>query len=300
VSEQRERELLTEVHAAYLEALDGLHELVLARQYERLLKWLHEAAQARYAYGEISGVEVRLAQVEAARATADRLNAERNAVGALGRLATRIGLPEGATLYVHDDHPMPQPFPGATPERALAERRDLRVLRLDAALGEPRARLAIAEGRPNVTVGAAYEREEETTDIYILKFGFPLPLFNPNRGEADRVRFEARAATERVKALETAIAREVSGAKNELEILAERVRVLHDTSLARSEENLSLVAEAFQEGVLGLTDVIVYFTEAQNARRAAHESLIDWGRAVLELERAVGAPLVIEEKELHR
>lgn len=298
-SEARERDLLTSVHSGYIEALDGIHELILARQYERILKWLHGAAQERFEYGEISGVEARLAQVEAARATADRLNAERNAAGSLGRLAARIGLEAGTPLHLHDDHPMPQDFPDATPERALRERRDLRVLRLDAKLGESRSRLALAEGRPNVTVGAAYEREEESTDIYKVKFGIPLPLFNPRRGDADRARFEGRAADERVKALEIAIAQEVSVAKNELEILEARVRVLHDTSLAKSEENLSLVAEAFQEGTLGLTDVIVYFTEAQNARRAAHEALIDWGKAVVELERAVGAPLSIEEKELH-
>lgn len=294
-SEARAREIEMAVREAYARAQAAVHRAAFAADAERIRRDLAAAARVRFEAGDAARIEVSLADVEAARAVSERLAADREARAALSDLRRAIGLPAGAAIALEDDshagvEDRPAPAAEALVPVALRARRDLAAARLGERLGEARSRLALAEGRPNVRLGAAYEREEGAQDIVRAGVGIPLPLVNRNRGEAARFRAEAEAARLRAEALERRIAEEIRSAADAVTAARGRLAVLEERVLA-ADENLLLLEEAYREGKVGLAEVVVLQTEALETRRAAHETLHELIEAWLALEAAVGGEI---------
>lgn len=290
-AELEERGLLAAVRIAYIEAIAARDLAVLAQNREAIKVWIADAARLRYEAGDASRVEMNLSDADAARARADREAANLEYRAAVSRLANAIGIESGAVLVVRGplgDPVQPDPARGA---RAFDERRDLRIALLDVRLADARGRLARAEGAPNLRLGVGYEREERATDVYSVRVGIPLPLFNPRQGDVEAAAAEGRGATDRVESLKRRI-------RNEVELATERLRSLERRRLGLraaveegAEDRLRLIAEAYSEGKMGFAQLLMYTEQALESREAGLLARRDWNLAVVEFDQSIGGEI---------
>ena len=291
-SERAERELLLEVREAYWEAASAVESLKLVAQEESAHIWMADAARFRFEAGDVAGIEVSLAEANAEEARSERIRAEQNLTDALARLTRAIGLPADSPAAPISSLPSPGPLVEDNLESlALRNRRDLRAEQINVRLENERSRLALATGAPNIRVGFGYEREEETTDVYVLKFGIPLPLTNLKRGEADVARTAARVSESRSDALRRRAVNETRAAVERLRSARRRYELVERGVVSRANDNLALAAQAYAEGKIGMTGFLVHFDQATTNRRLGIETKLDWQRAMIALERAVGTDL---------
>lgn len=280
------RELVLAIRSAFLEALLARAELGQAGREEEFRHELATVARERFAFGAIPRVEVALAEVEAGRAVSLRLTAEREyraAISGLRRIIGRHDL-ELATDAVG----MPlSPLPEEPLAVALAERLDLRIARLEERILREQAGLVLAEGRPNITLGGGYRREEGA-DIVAGRIMMPFPLFNRNQPEVERLQYTAAATDAAVAGLVTRIREEVANAVGQVRSAEERLAVLRGSVVEKSDANIALLLEAYREGKIGLAELIVHQGEAFASHRLLIEATAEQSRAVLELERAMG------------
>ncbi|MGH7556697.1 MAG: TolC family protein, partial [Gemmatimonadota bacterium] len=100
-----ERSTLAAVSIEYLTAMAAERQLLLARQVLGLNQQLFDAARERLDAGDISGLELNLAQIELGRARTRLLAAERDAAITLLALRRSLGLPAGTAIVLVDDEP---------------------------------------------------------------------------------------------------------------------------------------------------------------------------------------------------
>jgi outer membrane protein TolC/LysM repeat protein len=291
-SERAERDLLLEVREAYWEAVASTEFLKLVTQEEAAHIWMAEAARFRYEAGDVAMIEVTLAEANAEEARSEKIQAEQNRTDAIARLTRAVGLPSDSPAAPGMEFPPLGSLAGDDWEsRALRSRRDLRAELINVRLENERSRLSLAEGRPNIRAGFGYVREEGNTDIYTLKFGIPLPLTNLKRGESEEARAAARVSESRSDALRRRAVNETRAALERLRSARRRHELVERGVVARANENLALAAQAYAEGKIGLPSFLTHFEQATTNRRLGIETKLDWQRAMIDLERAVGTEL---------
>lgn len=296
VAEQASRETIWSIGEAWWEALAAEQLAQLARDAESARVWLAEAAGIRFEVGEGARIEVTLASIEAARARAERLTAEQAATAARARLTEAIGLADDSPAAPGGSFPELAPVSDDLAKLALRERRDLYATQLAISIAEEQQTLALAEGSANLTLGAGYEREGGSTDIYSVRVGIPLSVNNRNRGAAEAAAAEEKAARERAEALRRRIASEAATAHARADRARQGIATLDESMLAKSTDALRQVAEAYMEGKISLSELMVYFNEAIATRRAAVEARREAALAGVALDRAAGIDRTMGER----
>ena len=262
-------------------------------------------SEARFAAGEVAGIELRRLQVERLNFV-DRVFAIDLAVSD-ARVAL-LGLLGASDLRqpVEAVDPLPAPplldaggQPIATADGVSVE---LGRLRVHAAAGRPdlaaarRAReraeteieLQRALRMPNVTAGWGYRRRFGTHAMD-FEIGIPVPLFGGlNPGGVQR----ADAAHRRAEALESAavvaVDVELQQAVNAVEINAQRVRYIEQEYIRSVEETRDIVRASYEFGESALIDFLDAQREFLATQQVHNRALYDLRVSLIELAAAVG------------
>ncbi len=227
------RELRKRVHNAFATALyqekacDTQHELLSSAQ-----AW-SKVARSRVDAGDVTPDELSRAEVDVARAKLELQRAEVLREQALHALAGSIGDPTLRVASLHGELTTAFDIPALSEVASnLVAHPELLHARADAQASELRAELARAERIPDVNVEVLYHRLEATKENTLdVGLSIPLPLFSSNRGNEQRARAGAEAATARAR--RTA---------DELELRANEAYARLTTTLAE--------AEAFESDIL--------------------------------------------------
>lgn len=292
-AERVRRRLLYEIKETFTNCVERKDALELSRISAVTKMELAELVRLRFEVGDVSGVEISLAEVDGLRAHNEFLASKLKLVSSLDELRIAIGLSENMKIQVNGSLSPPKEEAESLLQyrmRAVQERQDLQILRIEAKLEEERAKLAMAEGRPNVVFGMGYNNEEGA-DVFTGRFGIPFPLTNQNKGEAKRSRSASAAAKKRADALERAIRIEVSSAYGSIKTAAARYQILAGRVEPQSKENLRLLKESYQEGKVGLAEVMLLQGQTLEAKRELLEAIAEYNQVKLELEIAIGIDL---------
>lgn len=290
----KERALVFTIKAAFVRSLAARDRLLLLADAERMRRELESATRARHDAGDASGMELSLAELEAARASSARTRGERESRDALAHLASAMGLTADSPVFL-DAHLFAPIDPPSEVVASALRRPELEAALLDEKLLLARSRRALAEGRPNVTLGGGYRREERSNEIYFARIGIPLPLSNRNRGESDRLGEEAAAAAARAETVRRDILVEVDRASAALRLARARFHEL-ETAMAKADENLRLLEDARQEGLVSLSEYVYMQSASFAAREEFVDALAEANLAVVELECASGLNLYTGRK----
>lgn len=288
-----QRQLRLLVAHAYADLMAAQDKLAASRDASRLLDATLAAAQTRRAAGDIAGADVERVRVDALRARNDVAAAQGELARSRQLLAVLLGetaradlIEAGDSWPVLEDAPVPD---AATLDKLIDARADVRAAqaRVEAALSG--TRLADALRTRDVTVGAQYEHYPQPAAANgiggnSVGFSVSMPLFTRYyyQGEiasAQAMLDAAQLALERTRAHAHAEAGTVLAA---LGSAAERVRRNRDELLVAAEKAARAAEYAYQNGAVGVTDVL-------DARRTLRATRLDALAALADFSKALAA-----------
>lgn len=304
----RERRLVSDVRAAYAEAMASLRELETTESLNNVDLQTARVVQVRVTEGESSPLELRLLEVEIDRLKARRALVEGRLQGALLKLKNLAGLGPDEPLRLREDLGSPMlAEPPASMETAidiaLTTRPDLRLARLSEEVAEAGLRLARAQATPDVTAFSKYTRNSSVFDDTpvgvltdrdkLLKFGVSvtLPLFNRNQGAKAEAEIAIAQARRRREFVETVVRSDVASAYARYEAARAALAIYEQGVLARSLENIRSIRGAYEVGAFRVTDLLVEQRRYIDSQRDFIEALAERYRALAELESALGIPV---------
>ncbi|XXF77133.1 TolC family protein [Myxococcaceae bacterium GXIMD 01537] len=284
---EAQRQVLGEVASTFLRALHARERLRLARTTQEAARALLHSTQRRLEAGDVPAVDVNLARITLARASAVTASAEGDVTGTLAQLRVLLGMNANAPLGVRGDLEVLATQPLEAPE-PLPARPD--ILALEAQLAEARAdrNLGIATAWPDVGIGVRYENEGNET-VLLGTLNIPLPVFA--RGQEARVTSDARA-----RWLEQALELARSARRVEAEAALTRFRQLREAAeLLRVEampvlaDNEGLALKAYEAGELSLAEFFLLRREALDTRIQYLDHLLDAALARVNATVEIGA-----------
>lgn len=292
--EAKRLDVLTETAKAFIEVLGAQERLALAQEQVRLSEKVLNTISERVAAGKVSPIEETKAKVTVSTSRIARDSARRDVGIARKRLASNWASATPAFERVEGLWDDVSPVPSIE-QLAGAISRNPDVARWTVELAKRQAAADLEEARaiPDLTLGAGPQWFRETDDAAVV-FGLsiPIPLANRNQGarmaaryDLKKVREEERAAQLRVRAAMAETHETLAAAHAELEALNRDV-------LLEAQKALDAVSEGYREGKLDYLDVLDSQRTLFEAKALQIEASATYHKAVADLERLIGAPLV--------
>lgn len=288
-----QRIMIADVKDAFAKALSAKRKVELAAEAVRLQEELTGSATVKFQAGDISQLELNLAEVELGKARRERLLAEKDRRASLLDLQMRLGLTLKSDFSVDGDLPMEAPqVPDKEKLRVLTASQRPDALSASAEVRQARSvmKLAGREAIPSFTVTGFYSQDDRLNETGVM-LSFPLPLFD--RKQADRKEAAAKAgqALIRQATLERSIEREIEEAYANLVSASEELSLFKKDVLGKALENLGLMNLAFKEGKFGFFEVRLAQKDTIDAQFAYLESQVRLQLAMNALEKVTGGSL---------
>jgi cobalt-zinc-cadmium efflux system outer membrane protein len=307
---ERERQLRAGVRMKAGELLAARRNL---RFTEELLEVNRNAlglVQQRVRRGAVPSLEENLMLVEVNRLDATRRILESRVEVLRLQLKTLAGLEPDAPLSIRGDLSLP-PMRLDREEllrRALVARPDLLVAQAEVEMARAKIRKEQAEGRWDASVNVGYMRQDfgyglngltmngelrPITDIFHYVGGgvtVMLPLRNRNQGNVAAAFAETQAAERRTDFVTLTIHQEVAAAFTQHEAAQRSLEIYTRGVREVARQNLEIIRKAYNLGRTSLLDVITEQRRYIEIEMGYTESLKQVYDAVVDIERAGGAP----------
>ena len=290
VIKDRERLLISEVKDSFGKVLALRKKRELAQEVVRLQEELLGLTKIKFQAGEVSGLDVNLAEVEVSKAKRELLLLERECKEALLALKGLMGLNSDMSLSVEGELPSAVTnLPDKETLRTIAfsERPDLRTVALEVRKAEAVIDLVNKEAVPNVTLAGFYDKDEQKNEVG-LTISIPLPFFDRKQGEKLEGRARAEQSRIRVDGLKRTIEREIEQACTALESAFEELSIFKKEILNKAAENLNLLNLAFKEGKIGFFEVRLAQKETVDIQFAYLDSQLRMQIALDAIEKVTG------------
>ncbi|HWM86067.1 MAG TPA: TolC family protein, partial [Kofleriaceae bacterium] len=268
---------------------------------------LVEVASKRLGAGDISRLQVRVAEGELAIALEKKIASEQEYLSARLTLAEVSGWPASHPPAPAGslDPPREAPAAAALVELARARHPELVALRTAVEEAEAGRRAADRAAWPDLILGVTLAREAEVdpgageVDTALFSLGLPIPLFRQNRGERARAAAEVRVTRSERDAEAAVLDSRVRRATAAVNAAAARIRAYGAEIIPRFQENLDLLVRAFELGEVDVLNVLVARERFLEVQRAVLDSYRDYYEAVGSLEAEVGAELWPDDRHEH-
>jgi cobalt-zinc-cadmium efflux system outer membrane protein len=303
----RQRELTSQVFAAYVEALTSLREIQVLEELLDLDERTVRFVQIRVNEGETPPLELGLLQTEVDRLRSRRQLNEGRLGAAFSRLKFFAGIAEAEPLKLREEItvaslPLLPPNLQTGIALGLKNRPEIRIASLEEELATAGLRLIRAQARPDISATARYTqgrsgfddpRGEFFQSDRSLTFGISigLPIFNRNQGAKAEAEIAIRQARERRTFAERIIRNEITTAFQRIEAARRAALTLETSVLPRSRENIETIRKVYEIGELKITDLIAEQRKLLEANRDYTETLTERYRAQADLFIALGITL---------
>ena len=288
----RERVLRYEVKNAFAAALAVKERVALMQEVVRLKEELLDLTRTKYEAGEVSALEVNLAEVEASKAKSDLIATERSygesrltLLGTMGAGAETLPPVEGhlepGITAVPDKESLKQVLDGRPDVKAAVVDVE-RTARADA--------LIRREAVPNPSLGGFYNRDEQRNEVGVI-LSVSIPIFDRKQAQIREARTRMEQARIRKTGLGRTVDREFEQEYANLSSSLRQLSVYKKEILAKSLENLDLLNLAFKEGKISFFDVRLAQRDAIDLRLAYLDTLLRTQQAINGMERTIGGSL---------
>jgi outer membrane protein, heavy metal efflux system len=259
-----------EVDTTYTHALAARAHADLSRRTAQAADTLLAMARLRRSVGDVSELDVRLAEINAGQMTNAAADDSLASVATLLAVQLAMGLAaDSQTIALTDSLTPPAdtavPVAVGEPFRVAAAQADLRSQERAVSLAHRNAFPA-----PSLQVGVEFGDPSQRGSLPTFGLALPIPLFHRNGGEVA----QARAAHERARA-ELDLARREQDAELQTArrvFAVARTRVTRDRALlAGADQVAAMSLQAYREGAVPLANVL----EAQRLAREALGRYVD-------------------------
>lgn len=282
------RRLLREVASSFSRALGAQEHVQLLATAETLAQEFLQIAERRYRVGDVAILEVNLSRTAVARARAERRVAGADLSIELGELRVLLGMKPGESIAIAGDlHERGAYDQAALLARSLEERPDFQALQAELREAEADVRLGEGFKWPDLGLGARYRRDTGD-NIYQGGLKITVPVFS--RGQELRATGNARASRVRIEmeALRNAVLHEIASSFEAYESRVEASVELERGALPSLTENENLAKRSYQEGEIGIAELLLIRKETLDTRLAYVNSLLDAKLAEVELQFRAG------------
>jgi cobalt-zinc-cadmium efflux system outer membrane protein len=287
-SDEATRRLLREVASSFSRAVAAQERVRLLETTEKLAQEFLQIAERRYRAGDIAILEVNLSRTSAARARAELRIAAADRSTELGELRVVLGMRAGESLGVTGDLRDRGTYDqGSLLTRALDERPDFRALQAELRQAEADVRLGEGLKWPDLGFGARYRRDAGD-NVYQGELKITLPVFS--RGQELRATGSARASRIRLEmdALRNAVQHEISSSFDAYQSRMEAFSELERGALPSLADNETLAKRSYEEGEIGVAELLLIRKETLDTRLAYVNSLLGAKLAEIELQFRAG------------
>lgn len=253
----KERILISEAKDSFARVLALQKKNGLAREIVQLKEELLGYTRIKFQAGDISGLDVNLAEVELSKVKRELLLNEREYREALLALQGFLGLSSDGSFSIQGDLPSDAPaLPdlAALKERACSLRPDAKAGVFEVEKTRAALKLAKKDVIPNVTLSGFYDRDELRNAVG-LEISIPFPLFDRKQAEKKEVYAKAEGAKIKYDGQKKTIEREVEQAYSDLAAAVEELTLFKREIIVKAAENLNLLNLAFKEGKVGFFEV---------------------------------------------
>lgn len=317
--EERGRQLRFEVQSQYIQALAAANKLAAIQNLMSISHNNYQLIQARVREGDAAPLDENLLLVDSSRLEAQAATLLGQADSSLLELKRIVGFSGSDSLALPADSDTPSTSPPLAvgnilsltelQKMAMRNRPDLKILGLLEDQGGAEARLAQAEGRPDITASVRYiHRHSQFPQLgldssgatvplvdkdNILAFGISVPIFTGRRTQGDVEAARSRQAEARLRRefLEASVPLEVESAYRHWEAASHAVTLFTSGVIAQGENNLTVVRESYRLGQLRIIDVLNEQRRFIDTQVAYVDAQADMEQALMELERAVGGAI---------
>ncbi|HYE13148.1 MAG TPA: TolC family protein [Pyrinomonadaceae bacterium] len=311
----RERTLAAEARMKFGEVLAEILKLGFTDDQLNAARRGYRLVNARVFEGRSAPLERSMTLVEVNRLRSMREAAEGRVQVAMLELKNVVGMAPEEPLRLRGDFieligDLP-PLAEAT-EQALATRPDLRAARAAEALAEAQVEQARAEGRPDASLRAGYQRMKQGFMVngidergrpapvemtsHSVTFGvmIDLPVRNKNQGTIEAAVAQGEAARRRREFLELTIRREVAAAYARYEKSARAMEIFRVGVRGQADANLEVIRKTYELGSKTLLDYIAEQRRYYEVESEFVDAVLGTYRARVEISRASGSPELIK------
>jgi cobalt-zinc-cadmium efflux system outer membrane protein len=293
IIQDKERTLTYEIKDAFARALLARSREELTTTVVRLQEELLGFTTIKFKAGDVSALEVNLAEVELGRAKKDLLSAKRERREALLALQGLMGIKPDAAVKVEGDISLGNIRLGdkeRLKDLALQRRPDIKAASVEVEATQKAVDLVNRLTVPNVTLGPFFSRDDRRNEVGLL-FSIPIPVIDRKQAEKMEARAREEQARIRRSGLEKTFAREFEEAYGNLLTSLDEVSIFQSEIVGKALENLSLLNMAFKEGKISFFDVRVAQRETVEVQFAYLDTIYRGQRALHALERVIGGNL---------
>ncbi len=284
-----------QLHATFHLALLARDQVEVSQLVVEFQERMLDVARRRVASGDASPLIEQMAGVEVAQARQMRIAAAGRYRVLRVRLAEIAGWSMSTPPVPAGDLGMPRALPALERLVEIAREHQPRLAALRAAVGESRARISLAhrEAWPEPTLGVGFAREgaPNGTPEWIVtgRLILPLPIWQRNQSGIGREEGRLGVAEAERDAAQLVLPARLARLAIEVSTAAEQVQVYQADVLPRFEQNMELLARAFELGEIDLMRLSIARERLLGARLAALDVQAVYYRALAELEAFMGA-----------
>jgi cobalt-zinc-cadmium efflux system outer membrane protein len=283
-----ERIIRFRVSELFLKLLNAQAKIKQAEQIVDFRGRLYEASKTRLSLGDIPEVQVIVAEFELNKAKSDLISFQREYEELLSRLRTELVL-EGVDV-VGDLTRQPSPWSfDELLKSALEKRPDLAAFDREKKVTEAEELLTRAERIPNVTLGAFYDRAKQEGGYTAGgRISIPIPLWDRKQAELRQALALKSIANIHYLNLRQSIEKAVRAAYERFKLSEKDLSLYPGEVMKRFDENLELNPKAYQEGQIGLSEVILFQNQVIEARLKFLDTLTNYNLSLAELKLQAG------------
>lgn len=293
-----ERRIKADVTKAFNDVLIAQERVKFFGEIVALNQELFNISQQLFEAGAVPRLDALRAEVELQRALNDRTAEERSLLAARKELNLLMGRPSdfvpqavGPLLFSPGEMDLTR-----LKRTAMESRPDLKATRAGLQVAERELAIARAERFfPEVAFSVGYSNDlaiDGRDQRVLFGVAIPLPLFNRRQGEIEIALGERSRLTAAVTFVGARIDKEVAQAYERFVASHRIVEEFVKRIVPQQEENFRLLREGYEAGQFRLTDVLLVQREFIEGRLRYLDAASQYNLIAVELERAVGAPLL--------
>lgn len=286
-SDEAARQLLHDVAISFARGMAASEKLKTLSASEQVASALLDTAQRRFQAGDIPILEVNLASSAAARTHAAVLSGRAELAEALGELRVLLGIPGEQEFSISGDLKASGEYDLEALTKGVEDRADIRLLESELQQALSDVRLGNTFRSPDFGIVGRYQRDQGD-NIAQAGVRISIPVFS--RGQELTATGNARA--NRIKAelqsLKTAARSEIKSAFDAYTNRVEAVKELERRALPSLDENENLSKRSYEEGELGLAELLLIRRDTLETRLQYVNALLDAFVAGIELQSKAG------------
>lgn len=308
-------EIYAQTKQAYYDYLYSQQALIIGKESQQLMGQLVKLAQVNYSTGMVPLQDTLKAQTEFSQMTIDLLNMASMEAVAKARLNNLMGRSSNTSLAVKEEFTAPPPnfdLDGLI-NTAAAEKPSIAGMQYQVAMAQTGIDAAKKQQLPDFEVSLGYKRDKEpmvesqtdpmdpmNTTIMLGErkptWKFEVMAMFPiwqgkNKAEIKAAEANLAAAQAALQNMQNMTELDVQMALTEAQASWRQIALYKNTVIPQAEQTYQAAVIGYTNGKVDFMTVLEGVNTLRNARLGLYKAKVDYEKAAVNLEKAVGKPL---------